>query len=147
MFMELDHGAILRKETGPNAPRIIRFALGNPLTMKEMVKHVPEAGSYAPVTILVDERPDGVHLTYDKMASLLPPCGKPRGSRGGSRSGLESREPSSSVGGVMIASPDSAVQGNGRSPSVRRSTTSVSSSRRGASPRKATIPESNPRII
>ena len=24
-----------------------------------------------PVTILVDERPDGVHLSYDKMASLL----------------------------------------------------------------------------
>jgi hypothetical protein len=41
--------------------------------MKEMAKHVPDAGSYAPVTILVDERPDGVHLTYDKMASLLAP--------------------------------------------------------------------------
>ena len=39
--------------------------------MKEMAKHVPDAGSYAPVTILVDERPDGVHLSYDKMASLL----------------------------------------------------------------------------
>jgi hypothetical protein len=39
--------------------------------MKEMAKHVPNAGSYAPVTILVDERPDGVHLSYDKMASLL----------------------------------------------------------------------------
>jgi hypothetical protein len=43
--------------------------------MKEMTKHVPDAGSYAPVTILVDERPDGVHLTYDKMASLLSPYG------------------------------------------------------------------------
>jgi hypothetical protein len=41
--------------------------------MKEMAKHVPDAGSYAPVTILVDEQPDGVHLTYDKMASLLAP--------------------------------------------------------------------------
>jgi len=39
--------------------------------MKEMAKHVPDAGSYAPVTILVDERPDGVHLSYDKLASLL----------------------------------------------------------------------------
>ena len=45
--------------------------------MKEMAKHVPDAGSYAPVTILVDERPDGVHLTYDKMASLLAPYGNP----------------------------------------------------------------------
>ena len=39
--------------------------------MKEMAKHVPDAGSYAPVTVLVDERPDGVHLSYDRMASLL----------------------------------------------------------------------------
>jgi uncharacterized protein (DUF302 family) len=75
MFMELDQGAILRKETGRDAPKIMRFVIGNPLTMKEMVKHVPDAGSYAPVTVLVDERPDGVHLTYDKMASLLAPYG------------------------------------------------------------------------
>ena len=39
--------------------------------MKEMVKHVPDAGFYAPVTILVDERPDGVHVSYDKMESYL----------------------------------------------------------------------------
>ncbi len=32
---------------------------------------MPDAGSYAPVTILVDERPDGVHLSYDRMASFL----------------------------------------------------------------------------
>src|ERR1700676_2870626 len=38
-------------------------------------KHVPEAGSYAPVTVLVDERGDGVHLSYDRMASLLAPYG------------------------------------------------------------------------
>jgi uncharacterized protein (DUF302 family) len=75
MFMELDQGAILRKETGRDAPKIMRFVIGNPLTMKEMVKHVPDAGSYAPITVLVDERPDGVHLTYDKMASLLAPYG------------------------------------------------------------------------
>ena len=47
--------------------------IGNPLIMKEMAKHVPDAGSYAPVTILVDERADGVHLSYDKMTSLLAP--------------------------------------------------------------------------
>ena len=45
--------------------------------MKEMARHVPDTGSYAPVTILVDERPDGVHLSYDKMASLLAPYGNP----------------------------------------------------------------------
>ena len=77
MFMELDHGAILRKESGLDTPKIVRFVIGNPLIMKEMAKHVPDAGSYAPVTILVDERPDGVHLSYDKMASLLAPYGNP----------------------------------------------------------------------
>jgi uncharacterized protein (DUF302 family) len=75
MFMELDHGSVLRKETGLDAPKMVRLLIGNPLIMKEMAKRVADAGSYAPVTILVDERLDGVHLTYDKMASLLSPYG------------------------------------------------------------------------
>ena len=70
-FMQLDHGAVLRKESGSDKPKIIRFIIGNPLIMKEMAKHVPDAGSYAPVTVLVDGRPDGVHISYDRMASLL----------------------------------------------------------------------------
>ena len=73
LFMQLDHGAVVRKETGRDVPRIVRLLIGNPLIMKEMAKHVPDAGSYAPVTVLVDERADGVHLSYDKMASLLAP--------------------------------------------------------------------------
>jgi uncharacterized protein (DUF302 family) len=76
-FTKFDLGAILRKETGRDAPKIMRFVIGNPLIMKEMAKRVPDAGSYAPVTILVDERPDGVHLSYDRMASLLAPYGNP----------------------------------------------------------------------
>jgi uncharacterized protein (DUF302 family) len=75
LFMELDHGAVLRKEAGLDTPKIVRLVIGNPLVMKEMAKHVPDAGSYAPVTVLVDERQDGVHLSYDKMASLLAPYG------------------------------------------------------------------------
>ena len=41
--------------------------------MRRMVQHVPDAGSYAPVTILLkNERSDGgVHLSYERMASLL----------------------------------------------------------------------------
>jgi uncharacterized protein (DUF302 family) len=73
LFMELDQGAVLQKETGQDTPRIIRLVVGNPLIMKEMAKHVPDAGSYAPVTVLVDERVDGVRLSYDRMASLLAP--------------------------------------------------------------------------
>src|ERR1700731_2223126 len=75
LFMELDHGAILRKETGLTTPKIVRLVIGNPLVMKKMGKNVTEAGSYAPVTVLVDERGDGVHLSYDRMASLLAPYG------------------------------------------------------------------------
>src|SRR6476659_7811191 len=73
LFAEFDHGAIVRKGTARDTPRMIRFVIGNPLIMKEMAKRVPDAGSYAPITILIDERPDGVHLSYDRMASLLAP--------------------------------------------------------------------------
>ena len=38
MFMELHLGAILRKETGLDTPRIVRLVIGNPLIMKEMAK-------------------------------------------------------------------------------------------------------------
>ena len=75
LFMEFDHGAVVRKSTGRDTPRIVRFVIGNPMIMKEMAKHVPDAGSYAPVTVLVDERADGVHFSYDRMASFLAPYG------------------------------------------------------------------------
>jgi len=75
LFMQLNRGAVVRKETDGETPRIVRLLIGNPLIMKEMAKHVPDAGSYAPVTVLVDERSDGVHLSYDKMASFLASYG------------------------------------------------------------------------
>jgi uncharacterized protein (DUF302 family) len=75
LFVEFDQGAVVRKTTGRDESRIIRLLIGNPLIMKEMAKHVPDAGSYAPVTVLIDERTDGVHLSYDRMASLLAPYG------------------------------------------------------------------------
>lgn len=74
-FVRFDHGRILRKVPGANAGQSLRLVIGNPLIMKEMAKHVPDAGSYAPVTVLIDERQDGVHLSYDRMASFLAPYG------------------------------------------------------------------------
>jgi uncharacterized protein (DUF302 family) len=71
LFAEFDLGDILRREAGSVTPKIIRLVIGNPLIMKEMVKHVPDAGSYVPVTVLVDERSDGVHISYDKVESYL----------------------------------------------------------------------------
>jgi uncharacterized protein (DUF302 family) len=74
-FTRFDLGEVLRKENGASTPKILRIVAGNPLIMKEMVKHVPDAGSYAPVTILIEERPDSVRISYDRMASYLAPYG------------------------------------------------------------------------
>jgi uncharacterized protein (DUF302 family) len=76
-FARLDLGEVLRKRNGAAAGRSLRLLVGNPVIMSQMVQHVPDAGSYAPVTVLVDERPDGVHLSYDRMASFLAAYGNP----------------------------------------------------------------------
>ena len=76
-FARFDLGEVLSKDHGSRAPRILRLIAGNPATMKKMAEHVPDAGSYAPVTILIDERPDGVHLSYDRMSSFLASYGNP----------------------------------------------------------------------
>jgi uncharacterized protein (DUF302 family) len=80
-FTRFDHGQFLRKAqsvTAPGAtPRIVRIVLGNPLIMMAMAKHVHDAGSYAPVTLLIDERDGGVHLSYDTMSSFLGSYGEP----------------------------------------------------------------------
>ena len=70
-FLRLDLGAVLAKDPAIKAYRIVRIIAGNPLIMREMVEHVPDAGAYAPVTILVYEREDGVHVSYDTMTSYL----------------------------------------------------------------------------
>lgn len=72
-FARYDAGEVLRKEHNGHEPKILRLVVGNPLIMKEMARTVPDAASYAPVTILIDERTDGVHLSYDSMASFIAP--------------------------------------------------------------------------
>lgn len=74
-FIRFDIGEILRKERGGQGPKIIRLVIGNPLIMKEMAKTVPDAASYTPITILVDDRADGVRLSYDTMESYIAPYG------------------------------------------------------------------------
>lgn len=75
-FFRLDPGEVVRKALGGTGPRMLRLLIGNPVTMSKMARHAPDAASYAPVTILVDERPDGVRLSYDRMASQLEPYGQ-----------------------------------------------------------------------
>ena len=72
-FARFDHGGVVHKGKTGDHSKVFRLVVGNPLIMREMVRHVPDAGSYAPVTILIDERPDGVHISYDRMASFLAP--------------------------------------------------------------------------
>jgi uncharacterized protein (DUF302 family) len=80
-FARFDLGEVLRRKLGEHAPKSVRLVIGNPVIMAQMAEHVPDAGSYAPVTILVDERPDGVHLTYDTMASFLSTYRSPEASK------------------------------------------------------------------
>jgi hypothetical protein len=61
----------------PQAPdwtgrRMVRLIAGNPVTMGQMTRHVADAGSYAPVTILVQEMPDGgTRVAYDSVTSAI----------------------------------------------------------------------------
>jgi len=70
-----DPGDVVSKGTSDHARRSVRLLVGNPLVMKQMVVQIPDAASYAPVTILIDERSDGVHLSYNTMASYLASYG------------------------------------------------------------------------
>ncbi len=76
-FARFNLGQILEKALGSGTPKILRLVIGNPLVMKQMAERVPDTASYAPVTILFDERTDGVHLSYDLMASYLASYGDP----------------------------------------------------------------------
>jgi len=70
-FGEFDDGGFIRKDRGAGTPQALRLLIGNPLIMKQMTELVPDAAAYAPVTILIDERDGKVHISYDRMASLL----------------------------------------------------------------------------
>ena len=76
-FLQLDLDAALTLD--PQAQqwagrRLVRLIAGNPVTMGQMTRHVPDAGSYAPVTIPIQQRPDGgTRVAYDTVASAIAP--------------------------------------------------------------------------
>jgi hypothetical protein len=72
-FMRFDMGAVINKGKPAPHPKSIRFLIGNPVTMRKMAEQVAGAASYAPITVLVDERPDGVHISYDRISTSLAP--------------------------------------------------------------------------
>jgi hypothetical protein len=77
-FIRFDAGAVVGKYQGGAVPGMLRLVVGNPLIMAEMARTIPDAAAHAPVTILIDERSDGVHLSYDLMESLLSPYRSPK---------------------------------------------------------------------
>jgi uncharacterized protein (DUF302 family) len=72
IFLELDLGGVVARDPDATPFAAARIIAGNPVTMESMVRTTPQAGAAAPVTILVFERQDGVHLRYDTVASM---CG------------------------------------------------------------------------
>ena len=76
-FLQLDCDSVLTFD--PRAPdwdgrRLVRLIAGNPVTMGQMTRHVADAGSYAPVTILIQQIPDGgTRVAYNKVASAIAP--------------------------------------------------------------------------
>ncbi len=74
-FLHLDDDHVLaldpraRHQAGR---RLVRLIAGNPVTMGQMTRHLPAAGSYAPVTILIQELPGGrTQVAYDTVASAI----------------------------------------------------------------------------
>src|SRR5215470_7824031 len=51
-FARFDLGDVLRKERAGKRPKMLRLVVGNPLIMKQMASAVPDAASYAPLTVL-----------------------------------------------------------------------------------------------
>jgi hypothetical protein len=70
-FIRFDFGLVLAKDDPPTRRGAVRFLLGNPLIMRELVRGAPDAGSNAPISILVDERDGGVRLAFDRTAPGL----------------------------------------------------------------------------
>ena len=75
--LDLDNALAHDPQAGDKAGRrLVRLIAGNPVTMGEMTRHVADAGSYAPVTILIQEMPGGgTRVAYDSVASEIAPYG------------------------------------------------------------------------
>ena len=75
MRLDLDHALTLDPQARDQAGRrLVRLIAGNPVTMGEMTRHVADAGSYAPVTLLIQEKPGGgTRVAYDTVTSAIAP--------------------------------------------------------------------------
>jgi hypothetical protein len=84
-FLHLDDDHVLALDpqaSGQAGRRLVRLIAGNPVTMGQMTRHLPAAGSYAPITILIQELPGGgTQVAYDTVASAIAPYGDPPASQ------------------------------------------------------------------
>ena len=74
-FLRLDEDQALAINPAMHEYRLVRIIAGNPLTMSQMTDTTPDAGSYAPVTILVWEQASQVHVAYDSVVSSISEVG------------------------------------------------------------------------
>jgi hypothetical protein len=72
-FLELElDSALALDPQAQDKGRLTRLIAGNPVTMGQMSRTVPDAGSYAPVTILIQELPGGgTRIAYDSVVSEI----------------------------------------------------------------------------
>ena len=79
LHLDDDHVLALDPQARDQAGRrLVRLIAGNPVTMGQMTRHLPAAGSYAPVTILIQELAGGgTQVAYDTVASAIAPYGTP----------------------------------------------------------------------
>jgi Domain of unknown function DUF302 len=72
-FLELELDTALALDPqAKDKSRLTRLIAGNPVTMGQMSRTVPDAGSYAPVTILIQELPaGGTRIAYDSVVSEI----------------------------------------------------------------------------
>jgi hypothetical protein len=71
-FMQLDlHDAVTWATGGAVARRLVRVIAGSPVTMAQMTRYLGDGGSYAPVTILIEETPDATRVADEPVPSAL----------------------------------------------------------------------------
>jgi hypothetical protein len=77
LHLDDDHVLALDPQAHQAGRRLVRLIAGNPVTMGQMTRHLPAAGSYAPVTVLIQELPgSGTQVAYDTVASAIAPYGE-----------------------------------------------------------------------
>ena len=76
LHLDDDHVLALDPQADQAGRRLVRLIAGNPVTMGQMTRHLPAAGSYAPVTILIQElTAGGPRVAYDTVTSAIAPYG------------------------------------------------------------------------